>query len=68
MAHKRHVLETMNAVWVFEPRGDNVEISSTAFTGELGIQGAFSKEEARQLWKELRSDGALWENKDCAEI
>lgn len=67
MAHKRHVLETMNAVWVFEPRGDNVEVTSQQLTGELGIQGAFSKEEARQLWKELRSDGALWENKDCAE-
>ena len=67
MARSRHILETTYDLWVFEPNGDCVEVSQTTFTGELGLQGSFSKEDARLLWVELRSNGALWEDKDCAE-
>mgnify|MGYP003111430532 CR=1 FL=1 len=60
MERTRHLLKTRNALWVFELRGDNVEVSETADTGELGTQGSLPKLEARELWKRLQSDGALW--------
>tara|TARA_R100001510_G_C7621326_1_gene182191 strand:+ start:983 stop:1186 length:204 start_codon:yes stop_codon:yes gene_type:complete len=60
MERTRHLLKTRNALWVFEPRGDSVEVSETADTGELGTQGSFTKLEARELFKRLRSNGALW--------
>tara|TARA_R100000988_G_scaffold97915_1_gene65658 strand:- start:230 stop:436 length:207 start_codon:yes stop_codon:yes gene_type:complete len=67
MARTTHTLETTDNLWMFKPDSDGVEVWSTARTGELGLQGRFTKQEARDLWVELRSDGALWEEKDCAE-
>ena len=67
MARTTHTLETTHNFWMFKPDSDGVEVWSTAETGELGIQGRFTKQEARDLWRQLRSDGALWEEKDCAE-
>ena len=64
MQRTTHTLKTKNARWVFEPRGNNVEVSETAHSGELGIQGNLTKLDARELWKQLRSDGALWEATD----
>jgi len=60
MERTRHLLKTKTALWAFTPNGDNVEVSETADTGELGTQGSLPKLEARELWKRLRSDGALW--------